>query len=122
MAFTVLILLLYQECPEYVREMIRKTRTLTDKPFGIGVVLAFPHEENLKVILEEKVAVLQLYWGEVSEELVRQARDAGVKVVPQVCGDDLGSLASLCLDHNASYFTWITYLHVSALPLECASL
>lgn len=72
------------ECPEYVREMMRKTRTLTDKPFGIGVVMAFPHEENLKVILEEKVAVLQLYWGEVSEELVCQAHCAGVKVVPQV--------------------------------------
>lgn len=72
------------ECPEYVREMIRKTRTLTDKPFGIGVVLAFPHEENLKAILEEKVAVLQLYWGEVSEELVHRAHETGVKVVPQV--------------------------------------
>ncbi|KNA21832.1 hypothetical protein SOVF_039730 [Spinacia oleracea] len=72
------------ECPEYVREMIRKTRTLTDKPFGIGVVLAFPHEQNLKAILEEKVDVLQLYWGEASEELVRRAHDAGVKVVPQV--------------------------------------
>ncbi|GAB4853248.1 hypothetical protein Ancab_017437 [Ancistrocladus abbreviatus] len=72
------------ECPEYVRELIRKTRSLTDKPFGIGVVLAFPHEENLKVILDEKVAVLQLYWGEVSEELMCKAHDAGVKVVPQV--------------------------------------
>ncbi|XP_074284793.1 uncharacterized protein LOC141610557 [Silene latifolia] len=72
------------ECPEYVRDMIRKTRTLTDKPFGIGLVLAFPHEANLKAILEEKVAVLQLYWGEVSEELVYRAHNAGVKVVPQV--------------------------------------
>ncbi|KMT01535.1 hypothetical protein BVRB_9g215380 [Beta vulgaris subsp. vulgaris] len=72
------------ECPEYVREMIKKTRSLTDKPFGVGVVIAFPQEENLKAIIEEKVAVLQLYWGEVSEELVRRAHDAGVKVVPQV--------------------------------------
>ncbi|XP_021753221.1 LOW QUALITY PROTEIN: uncharacterized protein LOC110718645 [Chenopodium quinoa] len=72
------------ECPDYVRGMIRKTRTLTDKPFGIGVVLAFPHKENVKAILEEKVAVLQLYWGEVSEELVHRAHDAGVKVVLQV--------------------------------------
>lgn len=67
-----------------MRELIRKTRTLTDKPFGIGVVLAFPHEENLKVILEEKVAVLQVYWGECSRELVARAHSAGVKVVPQV--------------------------------------
>lgn len=67
-----------------MRELIRKTRTLTEKPFGVGVVLAFPHEENIKAILDEKVAVLQLYWGECSEDLVLQAHKAGVKVVPQV--------------------------------------
>ncbi|KAL1534347.1 (3aS,4S,5R,7aS)-5-hydroxy-7a-methyl-1-oxo-octahydro-1H-indene-4-carboxyl-CoA dehydrogenase [Salvia divinorum] len=72
------------EAPDYVRELIRKTRALTDKPFGIGVVLAFPHEENIKVILEEKVAVLQVYWGECSRDLVLQAHQNGVKIIPQV--------------------------------------
>lgn len=67
-----------------MRGLIRKTRTLTDKPFGVGVILAFPHEENLKAILDEKVAVLQVYWGDCSEELVLKAHQAGVKVVPQV--------------------------------------
>lgn len=75
---------MYQEAPAYLRELIRKTRELTDKPFGVGVVLAFPHKENLKAILEEKVAVLQVYWGECTEELVSEAHSAGVKVVPQV--------------------------------------
>lgn len=73
-----------QDSPDIVRELIRKTRTLTDKPFGVGVVLAFPHEENIKAILDEKVAVLQVYWGEISEDLVAEAHKAGVKVVPQV--------------------------------------
>lgn len=72
------------ESPDYLRELIRKTRTLTDKPFGIGLVLAFPHEENLKVILDEKVAVLQTYWGDCTTELVAKAHAAGVKIVPQV--------------------------------------
>ncbi|KAF3632132.1 putative UDP-glycosyltransferase 85A5-like [Capsicum annuum] len=72
------------EDPDYVRELIRKTRTLTNKPFGIGVILAFPHKENVKAILDEKVAVLQLYWGECSKELVLEAHKAGVKVVPQI--------------------------------------
>ena len=67
-----------------MRELIRKTKTLTNKPFGVGVVLAFPHKENIKAILDEKVAVLQLYWGECSEDLVLEAHQAGVKVVPQV--------------------------------------
>ncbi|CAJ2640897.1 unnamed protein product [Trifolium pratense] len=72
------------ESPDYLRELIKKTRTLTDKPFGVGVVLAFPHEENLKVILDEKVAVLQTYWGDCTTELVAKAHSAGVKIVPQV--------------------------------------
>lgn len=67
-----------------MRELIRKTRTLTDKPFGVGVVLAFPHEENLRVALEEKVAVLQVYWGECSVDLVLRAHQNGVKILPQV--------------------------------------
>lgn len=67
-----------------MRELIRRTRTLTDKPFGVGVVLAFPHEENLKAILDEKVAFLQVSWGECSKELVLEAHRAGIKVVPQV--------------------------------------
>ena len=75
---------MYQEAPDHVRELIRKTRTLTNKPFGIGVVLAFPHKENIRAILDEKVAVLQLYWGECSKDLVIEAHKAGVKVIPQV--------------------------------------
>ncbi|XVE93153.1 hypothetical protein REPUB_Repub01dG0165600 [Reevesia pubescens] len=86
---------LVQEAPEYVKELIRKTRKLTDKPFGVGVVLAFPHKENIKAILEEKVAVLQLYWGECSKELVLEAHNAGVKVVPQ---DGLISLLPRVVD------------------------
>ncbi|KAJ8775121.1 hypothetical protein K2173_020125 [Erythroxylum novogranatense] len=72
------------ESPPYLRELIRKTQSLTDKPFGVGVVLAFPHEENVKAILEEKVAVLQVYWGDCTKEFVHKAHQAGVKVVPQV--------------------------------------
>lgn len=72
------------ESPSYLRGLIRKTRTLTNKPFGIGLILAFPHKENLKAILDEKVSVLQVYWGECTEELVLEAHQAGVRVVPQV--------------------------------------
>ncbi|XP_039124620.1 NADH:quinone reductase [Dioscorea cayenensis subsp. rotundata] len=72
------------EAPDYLRELIRKTRTLTSKPFGVGVVLAFPHKENMKVILEEKVAMVQVAWGEYPRELVCEAHEAGVKVVHQI--------------------------------------
>ncbi|KAK6156835.1 hypothetical protein DH2020_011083 [Rehmannia glutinosa] len=73
-----------REAPDCMRQLIRKTRALTDKPFGVAIILAFPHEENIKAILEEKVAVLWVYWGECSKDLVIQAHQAGVKVVPQI--------------------------------------
>jgi hypothetical protein len=47
-------------------------------------VLAFPHEDNLRVVLEEKLAVLQVYWGDFPKESVQQAHRAGVKVLHQV--------------------------------------
>ncbi|KAI7757251.1 hypothetical protein M8C21_023772 [Ambrosia artemisiifolia] len=72
------------ESPDYLRELVRKTKALTNKPFGVGIVLAFPHKENLKCVLEEKVAVLQLYWGQVTKDVVFEAHRAGVKVVPQI--------------------------------------
>ncbi|TVU05460.1 hypothetical protein EJB05_48625 [Eragrostis curvula] len=70
--------------PDHVRELIRKTRSLTTRPFGAAIVLAFPHEENLRVVLEEKVAVLQVYWGEFPRERVEEAHRAGVKVLHQI--------------------------------------
>lgn len=82
------------ECPDYLRELIRKTKSLTDKPFGVGIVLAFPHKENLKCILEEKVAVLQLYWGEVTKDIVFDAHQAGVKVVPQIGNFEAAKIAA----------------------------
>lgn len=70
--------------PDHVRELIRKTRSLTSKPFGAAIVLAFPHEENLRVVLEEKLAVLQVYWGDFPNHRVQEAHRAGVKVLHQV--------------------------------------
>uniref|UniRef100_A0ACD5Y1C1 Uncharacterized protein n=1 Tax=Avena sativa TaxID=4498 RepID=A0ACD5Y1C1_AVESA len=70
--------------PDHVRELIRRTRSLTERPFGAAIVLPFPHEENLRVVLEEKLAVLQVYWGEFPKERVDEAHRAGVKVFHQV--------------------------------------
>ncbi|KAL4196277.1 hypothetical protein AMTRI_Chr04g245370 [Amborella trichopoda] len=72
------------ESPEFLKMLIRKTRNMTDRPFGVGVVLAFPHKDNVKVILEEKVAVLQVSWGDYPKELVDEAHEAGTKIVHQV--------------------------------------
>ena len=67
-----------------MRGLIRKTRSLTSKPFGAAIVLPFPYGENLRVVLEEKLAVLQVYWGDFPRERVEEAHRAGVKVLHQV--------------------------------------
>ncbi|MCO5577608.1 hypothetical protein L7F22_031439 [Adiantum nelumboides] len=72
-----------KDSPHVVKELIKQTRALTSKPFGIGVVLAFPHSGTIKAILEEKLAVMQVYWGEFSKERVAEAHAAGVKVIHQ---------------------------------------
>ena len=44
---------------EIVREQIRKTKELTDKPFGVNVMLMNPNaEEVAKVVIEEGVKVV----------------------------------------------------------------
>ena len=44
---------------DVVRDQIRKCRELTDKPFGVNVMLMSPFaEEVMNVILEEKPAVV----------------------------------------------------------------
>ncbi|KAF8408581.1 hypothetical protein HHK36_004644 [Tetracentron sinense] len=40
--------------------------------------------KDIKAILDEKVALLQVSWGEFSKDLVIEAHRAGVKVVPQI--------------------------------------
>ena len=44
---------------EWVREQIRKTKELTDKPFGVNIMLMSPEADNVaRVIVEEGVKVV----------------------------------------------------------------
>ena len=44
---------------DWVRNEIKKCRTLTDKPFGVNIMLMSPHvEEVAKMVAEEKVPVV----------------------------------------------------------------
>ena len=44
---------------EVVRDEIRKARELTDKPFGVNVMLLSPHAEDVaKVVVEEGIKVV----------------------------------------------------------------
>lgn len=69
--------------PPVLRDEIRRTRDLTDKPFGVNLLLCFPIEEQVDICLEEKVRALSFFWGDPSP-YVQRAHDAGVLVIHQV--------------------------------------
>lgn len=58
-----------------IKELIRQTQALTDKPFGINLVLEFEVMSKLKVCLEEGVKIVSFFWGAVNRyiDLVHQA-------------------------------------------------
>ncbi len=69
---------------EYVREEIRACKKLTNKPFGVNIMLQSPFaDEVAKVVVEEGVAVVTTGAGSPSKYM-KEWLDAGIKVVPVV--------------------------------------
>ena len=69
--------------PPLFRQEIHRVRALTDKPFGVNLLLHFPVEEQVAVCLDERVPVLSLFWGNPTP-YVKRAHTVGVKVFHQV--------------------------------------
>lgn len=70
--------------PEVVREEIRKAKALTDKPFGVNVMLMNPNaEEVAKIVIEEGVKVVTTGAGNPAKFMAAW-KEAGVKVIPVV--------------------------------------
>lgn len=69
---------------EAVREEIRKCKTLTDKPFGVNIMLMNPEASQIvDVICEEYVPVVTTGAGNPGS-YVEQLHNAGIKVFPVV--------------------------------------
>ncbi len=69
---------------EQTRKAIKEIRRLTDKPFGANATLLFPGaSENAKVLLEEKVPVINFSLGK-GDWLVAAAHAYGGKVIATV--------------------------------------
>ena len=77
---------------EVVREQIRKAKELTDKPFGVNVMLMNPNaDEVAKVIVEEGVKVVTTGAGNPAKYMAMW-KEAGVKVIPVVASVALAKL------------------------------
>jgi len=82
-----------------LRKHIRKAKSLTNKPFGVNLMLMNPDTENMaKVISEERVPLVTTGAGNPSV-YVKKWKDAGTKVFPVVASVALARrLARLGID------------------------
>ena len=69
--------------PPLLRDLIRRIRELTEQPFGVNFLLAWPSPEQVETCIEERVPVLSFAWGDPTP-YVERAHAAGIKVVNQV--------------------------------------
>lgn len=69
---------------EIVREQIRRTKELTDKPFGVNIMLLSPFAEDIaKLVCEEGVKVITTGAGNPGKYM-EMWKSHGIKVIPVV--------------------------------------
>lgn len=81
---------------EWVRDQIRKAKELTDRPFGVNIMLMSPYaEEVAQVVVEEGVKVVTTGAGN-PEKYMDMWEKAGVKVIPVVASAALAKRMERC--------------------------
>lgn len=83
--------------PEALRKLLRETRSLTSRPFGVNLVLAFDIEERLDICLDEGIRIISFFWGDPARYIPR-VHAAGGLVLETVGG---GSQARSAVDAGA---------------------
>lgn len=69
---------------DYLREQIRRCKTLTDKPFGVNIMLMSPNAEELaQLVIDEGVPVVTTGAGNPSKYM-EAWKNAGIKVIPVI--------------------------------------
>lgn len=81
---------------EWVREQVHKAKALTQKPFGVNIMLMSPYADDVaKVIVEEGVQVVTTGAGS-PEKYMSMWKEAGVKVIPVVASVALARRMERC--------------------------
>lgn len=76
----------------FVREQIQKAKELTDKPFGVNVMLMNPEADEIaKVVIEEGVKVVTTGAGNPGKYMAMW-KEAGIKVIPVVASVGLAKM------------------------------
>ena len=81
---------------DWVREQVREAKKLTDKPFGVNIMLMSPYADDVaKVIVEEGVKVVTTGAGS-PEKYMKMWKEAGVKVIPVIASVALAKRMERC--------------------------
>lgn len=81
---------------EWVRDQVRKAKMLTDKPFGVNIMLMSPYaDEVAEIIVEEGVKVVTTGAGN-PEKYMKMWKEAGVKVIPVVASVAMAKRMERC--------------------------
>lgn len=82
--------------PEIVRQEIRRAKELTDKPFGVNIMLLSPYaDEVAHVVAEEGVRAVTTGAGN-PEKYMELWKSAGIKVIPVVASVALAKRMERC--------------------------
>lgn len=77
---------------DYLREQIALAKSLTDRPFGVNIMLMSPYADDVAaVVAEEKVAVVTTGAGNPSKYM-EMWKTAGISVVPVVASVAMAKL------------------------------
>ncbi|MGN0692600.1 MAG: enoyl-[acyl-carrier-protein] reductase FabK [Oscillospiraceae bacterium] len=69
---------------DYLRDQIRRCKELTDKPFGVNIMLMSPNAEDLaQLCIDEKVNVVTTGAGNPGK-FIPAWKEAGIKVIPVI--------------------------------------
>jgi nitronate monooxygenase len=106
--------------PASVAALVRTTRELTSRPFGVNLVLDEPRDQQLEAALGEGVAVVTFFWGD-PEPYVERVHAAGALATLTVGSAEearraaqLGVDAVVAQGHEAGGHIWG---QVATLPL-----
>jgi NAD(P)H-dependent flavin oxidoreductase YrpB (nitropropane dioxygenase family) len=70
--------------PDVLRDLVRRTKLLTKRPFGVDLIGDFLTDEHIFVLIEEQVALAIFFWTLPTLDHVARLKHAGIKVWMQV--------------------------------------
>lgn len=70
--------------PDGLRALVRETRALTERPFGVDLIGDFTTEAHIDVLVDERLALVIFFWATPPVDWVRRLQSAGSAVWMQV--------------------------------------